>query len=78
MLNNNECVDVPKNGFADVNQLVHALDSGDVLFEPIENDLFIDEACQILYSRACSQDNLVGKEHERDSGTIYFNFTKIR
>ena len=57
---------------------MHAPDSGDVLFELIQNDLFSDEACKILNLSAFSRDNLVGKKHEKDSGTIDFNVTKIR
>ena len=61
-LTNNQFLDVPKNGCTDINQLVFVPDSGDVLFEVIENDLFSDEVYQILHSSACSQDNLVVKE----------------
>ena len=76
-LTNNEFIDVPKNGCTAIDRVVFVPDSGDLLFEMIENDVFSDEVYQILHSNACRAD-FVGKEYETDSGTFMFNFTKIR
>merc|ERR1719410_2165997 len=62
-LTNNEALDIPKNGCIDMNKVVFVPDSGDVLFQVIEEDLLKDDVYHILHTDACSFPVRLSSEH---------------